>query len=253
MDGKRTVRFYNDDIRALAVLAWAQTSVDAYLIGGRCESKAQDASGHELDKDCFDTNPGTLHIVAANMLGIQHRSFVLDASADLEVWNQPANGYNLKYWNPMTAQYAPLSEAIVPYADLSQFDQFRQYRHPGTVYMVGVTMDFSYIFEHQPTGYAEYRDNIVVVNYKYDLELDADKNIIGGEWYTNKHPDFLWMPTDGAKPVTAAVDSRAGDLTYDGSVGSLKRIVSTVHPQEVSYSKHTPLYSIVKGLIKLSQ
>ena len=33
--------------------------------------------------------------------------------------------------------------------------------------------------------------------YTYILELDADRNVIGGEWYgasTQKHPDFLWSP-----------------------------------------------------------
>ena len=33
--------------------------------------------------------------------------------------------------------------------------------------------------------------------YTYILELDADRKVIGGEWYgasRKKHPDFLWNP-----------------------------------------------------------
>ena len=37
-----------------------------------------------------------------------------------------------------------------------------------------------------------HEDKLKVVTYWYDLELDEDNNIVGGEWYTNRHPDFLW-------------------------------------------------------------
>ena len=30
--------------------------------------------------------------------------------------------------------------------------------------------------------------------YSFDLELDHNFNIIGGEWYHDQHPDFLWRP-----------------------------------------------------------
>ena len=35
--------------------------------------------------------------------------------------------------------------------------------------------------------------------YSYDLELNAEKEIIGGEWYGNRHPDFLWTPVKGPR------------------------------------------------------
>ena len=40
------------------------------------------------------------------------------------------------------------------------------------------------------------------VDYYYDLELDAAGRIIGGEWYTPEHPDFLWTPPVGARAVS---------------------------------------------------
>ena len=62
---------------------------------------------------------------------------------------------------------------------------------------------------------SSYSNWIKTDNYKYILELDAQGNIIGGEWVgTSKklHPDFLWMPT--VKEDTAvAADS------WDGSDG----------------------------------
>jgi hypothetical protein len=36
------------------------------------------------------------------------------------------------------------------------------------------------------------RDAQRSVRYLYELELDRDGDIIGGEWYTHRPPDFLW-------------------------------------------------------------
>ena len=34
-------------------------------------------------------------------------------------------------------------------------------------------------------------------NLKYSLELDANYNIVGGEWYPNQaFPDVIWLPHD---------------------------------------------------------
>jgi hypothetical protein len=44
----------------------------------------------------------------------------------------------------------------------------------------------------------------VLVDYFYDLELDGSGKIIGGEWYLNKHPDFLWTPAPGLHATTPA-------------------------------------------------
>jgi Transglutaminase elicitor len=45
----------------------------------------------------------------------------------------------------------------------------------------------------------------------YDLELNNKGQIVGGEWYTNKHPDFLWLPP---------ADSRAESYGDSGLKGS---------------------------------
>ena len=41
---------------------------------------------------------------------------------------------------------------------------------------------------------------MTTVQYYYDLELDEAGEIVGGEWYNNRHPDFLWTPTPEAQP-----------------------------------------------------
>ena len=45
-------------------------------------------------------------------------------------------------------------------------------------------------------------DKLLAVRYLYDLELDPQHRILGGEWYTNKHPDFLWLPPEETQPLS---------------------------------------------------
>ena len=61
--------------------------------------------------------------------------------------------------------------------------------------------ELEYLSETNPTHKktdSEQYDHTVTVDYFYDLEIDKKGNIIGGEWYSNAHPDFLWTPTKTA-------------------------------------------------------
>ena len=54
--------------------------------------------------------------------------------------------------------------------------------------------------------------------YQYVLEVDADNQIIGGEWIgTSKknHPDFLWLPTERSNWPPPASGSLNWDLVKD--------------------------------------
>jgi len=251
-DGKYTIRFYNNDIRGLAALKWANSPANVYLIGGRCEGGMRDDNQHQLNQNCFDTNPGTWHIVVANMVGVERRSFIMDADADISIWNQPVLGYSAKYWNPLTEQFVPLIEARVPYSAFKGKDKFQKYRHPETAYIVGAEMKVSYVDDNYMPAAID-TDSIVEVVYRYDIELDSRGNIIGGEWYTNKHPDFLWTPVPGAKPINETDIYLSDKSKYDGSVDSLKQIISSIDIRKASSSDQSPLYSVVEGLIELSQ
>ncbi len=76
-------------------------------------------------------------------------------------------------------------------------------------------------------------------NYEYVLEIDANDNVIGGEWYgrsKKEHPDFLWLPTGvlgtsvaGGKityaQVKALLDESVGPQTPGGG-GGTERVVN---------------------------
>ena len=214
----RDLEFTPSDIKALATLLWANAGARTRFVGGRCNDKTpgRDDGNRETNPDCFDTNPATWHLAAVNQLGVAKRSFVMDASAGYEVWNQPVHGYRYAYINPVTGKSGlKLSDARVRLADYAN-DPFRSKRARTAVYVVKIVMTVDYVGENMPTtektDSAEF-DNHTVVNYSYDLELDRDNEIVGGEWYSSIHPDFLWVPAPGAKAVSVgdAELNRAGD------------------------------------------
>ncbi len=204
----RNVKFYPSDIKALGTLLWAETAPPIRFVGGRCNSKnpAKDENGRILDPDCFDVNPGSWHQSVINQIGVANRSFVIDATFDYEVWNQPVVGYNYIYFNPRTGQaFNSAREAVITRAQYTN-DKFAKYRDPSAVNIVGVRMTLNYMTETAPTHSDSdnaNRDAITSVSYMYDLELDSIGNIIGGEWYTNRHPDFMWTPSPRQRAISS--------------------------------------------------
>ena len=65
-------------------------------------------------------------------------------------------------------------------------------------------------------------DQNLTKTYLYDLELDRNFTILGGEWYSGG-PDFIWAPNDktypisdgeaGAKPITAIEITKAAQIS----------------------------------------
>jgi hypothetical protein len=193
------VKFYPSDIKALASYLWAVSQPRVRFIGGRCNDKdpKKDENGRVLSQECFDNNPGAWHQAVVGQIGRAKRSIVLDATFDYEVWNQPVLSYKYTYFDPISLEpKASIAEALKPRAEVTT-DRFAKYRDERTRYLIGVSMEVTYMVEtaadQQPTNQPE-DDRSVTVAYLYDLELDEAKNIIGGEWYNNYHPDFLWTP-----------------------------------------------------------
>lgn len=206
-DGKTPVRFDATDIKALATYAWAQIDVPATYVGSRCDQKnpkRDSDNGRIIDAECFDINPAIWHISVVNQIGLANRSFVLDATFDYEVWNQPVLGYSYEYFNPQNGDTKKTwREAAVQRAAFAS-DKFKKYRSPLATQFVGVNMSLTYVSENSPQHTRDgesIRDQTRTVHYRYDLELDDNEQILGGEWYNASHPDFLWLPRYQAKPT----------------------------------------------------
>jgi hypothetical protein len=251
-DGRTDLRFYPSDIKALASLLWANAAPPTRFIGTRTDEKnpETDEVGRMVDPAVFDTNPGTWHMAAVNQIGVARRSFIIDATYDYEVWNQPVFGYEYAYFNPQSMRMVDsLAQATVMRAAFTN-DRFRKYRTEGYASAAGVAMRVSYVVEteprHAPTDDPS-RDAVNSVDYIYDLELDARGRILGGEWYTNLHPDFLWTPPPGARARTPADRYATGRWIPPAPMpASWRAAARRVAPSRM------PLAKIVERLIELA-
>jgi len=216
------VKFYPVDTKGLISLLWAKGASEMHFFGGRCNNKAPSTdpeTGRVTDPECFDINPGFWHVSLMNQLGLAKRSMIIDVSFDYEVWNQPLKAYRYRYFHPQTGEMSDtVQAAIVKKADFSK-DKFRKFRSERAAAYVGVQMDLTYVSEtwnFQSESDDESGDAYRTLSYLYDLELDAEGNIIGGEWYRNEHPDFAWLPLAGTRAVSSG-DSQAPSAEWDPS------------------------------------
>lgn len=260
-DGKTKIRFFPADIKALATLLWSKAPGEVRHAGGRCNTKGPDAdeNGRVGEKDCFDTNPSTWHLSVVNQLGAGRRSLVFDATYDYQVWNQPLYSYAYSYFNVKTGKPADsLKSAVVKIGDYKK-DPYKTYRSPKAAYVVGINMSVTYVSETYPTHALiddPSHDVTHDVEYVYDLELDRSGRVIGGEWHSKAHPDFIWTPTRDARALTVGdhylkrMEEREPSRGWDGSepLPDQWRMVA----QRIS-SRGLPLARIVEALIVISR
>jgi len=224
-------KLYPSDIKAFATYLWAKGDFETRFIGERCNTRNPrlDPFGRARNNECLDNNPGTWHLVVVNQLGLSRRPFIMDASFDYEVWNQPVFGYEYVYFNPKTKKpVATLQEAIV---STSEWDDPRaKLRSQETKYIVGVNMKVAYAVENFPSQEENQEPVSSFKNYSYDLELDSNYAIVGGEWYSTQHPDFLWIPVEGTFPPTRG-DDRGHEFDY-ASLSELDRKIAAKNAED---------------------
>ncbi len=202
-----SVNFYPQDVKALQSMLWANSPPKTRFVGDRCEiaKLPRDSVGRIIDDACRGVNPSTWHVALINQLGVHHRSFVMDLGHDAEIWNYPVVSYRYHYFNPQTWQEgSSLRFTAIPLKDFT-IDKFSDHRSPDAHFIIGVSLDITYLVEVIPTRKAMPNAPSKTLRLIYDLELDDNMNIIGqGEWYSNSHPDFIWTFAADAQAVTFA-------------------------------------------------
>ena len=190
------VTFEVADIKALIEATYE--GGNSLFLGGRCNTKdvERDEYGRIIADECRDTNAGAFHVVTLNRMGIRGLSFVLDATYDYQVWNQPVRDYTITQQDIVDL---PTALELIKRSDVTEYpynDDAESFVH--------VKMKFRYVVEGSASAepfLARIDSFTRTHNYDYLLELDGDGMIIGGEWIDdNPHPDFLWAPT-GANDV----------------------------------------------------
>ena len=240
----KTIEFTPADIKMLLSHAWAVYGGFSAMVGTRC-------GGGGIS--CFDTNPPSFHISLLNMLGKQKRPLIIDASSQEEVWNRPLVGYRVRFLDPRTGiVVSSIDKALVSLKDYTN-DPHREMRSAKAKYVVGVWTKVTYVDDRAPTlanTDSAQEDIFAESSYQYDLELDENYNIVGGEWDSDYHPDFMWVVNDKIEPF-APQDAQASELLW-GFNGS-RPVSSRVHELSKSAaSKGLVLFSVLKRLHQLS-
>src|SRR5262249_51700572 len=148
-----------------------------------------------------DVNPGALHVVMTNFLGLRQAALIEDRTANFEVWNQPVVGYEIKSQKAVTATAAN--------ACVGATGSTWKYNSAATS-LVEVRMTVDYVVEGQAsTAPLGFMNNISTDDYHYILELNSEGKVLGGRYCadaTNNHVDFLWSPTGSFNPSNPSVD-----------------------------------------------
>lgn len=208
----RNLNFYPEDIKGLISLLWANSLIqenrwydqdtNAPMGGGviseglRCnlESPGKDKWGRLYDnqKDpfngdlaprCVGVHPAIWHLSLVNIIGKQGRSFIVERKVSEEVDNHPMSAYTMKYFDPNTGKYSSSYKKAIRVIDKN--DQFKSFRSKKAKYIIGIRTTMTYIDWRKPLRYVndnESIDDLVKKTMLYDLELDQDFNIVGGQW-----------------------------------------------------------------------
>lgn len=255
----QVITFYPSDIRALLTLLYSDYNV--YSFGQLCNEKkprvegaSARSSGRAINERCRGLNPGIFHTVLINQMGIGKRSFVVDTDSTSEVWNLPVMAYQAEYYNPQTSKtYNNALSARVARTNYTADPNWYNRDPQRVVSIVGVKLKIKYQVENFPLPKMRLdanhdRDFNDVLSY--DLELDAQGNIIGGEWTAHSqtnHPDIIsYVSTKDV--IRSPFDRKIGGK-------NLPEILRNLKPEFVSQtsSHKRPLFKVVKALARMSQ
>lgn len=164
------IPFGSSDIKALIsyYYAYHYDPVTTHQMGRRC-------NGRSYCKD--DMNAGAFHIVLANKMGLQKKSFITDIENGREVWNQVASHYKTEVIDPDLSPTRTSAKGTV-----------KVIRVKTTVRFVLNIVKNSWL-PANGTNMQTFKDNI----YEYDLDINSRGQIIGGDWISKVRPDFLWL------------------------------------------------------------
>lgn len=201
---KNGTTFQPMDIKALLTQVYDGARVKTVFTGVRFDGpdkpENKDQYGRYNDPKRRDLGAGYFHIAFANILGKLKQSFVVDVTAGAEVWNQPVRDYQVVESKTMTP-----AEGAKAYFNVDAYPF-----NNDAVSLAYVHTKFRWIVESVEDGPLVSTGKVdtytTTGDYTYLLELDAQNNIIGGEWVADsrsEHPDFLWFPSE--RPANSTV------------------------------------------------
>ena len=198
------VTFQVFDIKALITQLYDGANMAVVFTGARYNGADEpadlDTFGRYKDDARRDLGPGFFHIAMTNIMGKFKQSLILDVTAGAAVWNQPVRSFKvleLKEVDVKQASERYFKSTVYPFNSEMKFLAFAKTK---VSWIVEGVEDGPIVTNGRIDAYTH------SATYEYLLELDANRNIIGGEWVgasRYEHPDFLWFPK--GKPAANVV------------------------------------------------
>lgn len=141
--------------------------------------------------DCSDVNAGAFHAVLANMIGNLGKSFVVDLDRYNDVSNHPVKSFKSQIMKRTPVEGDLIAEEVTISTTLVVADEVE----------AGVTEQ---AYRHR--------------TYAYVVELDVNKNIVGGRWLSESRPDFIWLYAKKEKFVDAKMKLSGLNQIYKPTV-----------------------------------
>jgi hypothetical protein len=172
------VTFTPGDIKDLTQNAFDSTR--AIMLGGRCNAKeiTHDVAG-SANTECSDVNPGAMHVIMTNFLGIAQLPLVEDRTANFEVWNQPVLGYEV-------LKQAQVSKTAANTCVGQTMNKTKWSYNTAAAKLYEVRMRVDYLTESSASNEAQgFANNTSTDTYHYILELSSAGKVIGGRFCTD--------------------------------------------------------------------
>ncbi|MCO5143248.1 MAG: hypothetical protein M9962_09190 [Oligoflexia bacterium] len=252
-----TMEFYPSDIKALASQIWADFDYSTRFVGSRCdvENLVRDENGRVRDPnhpECEDTNPATFHLSLVNQIGLMGRSFTLDSVNSSEVWNYPIKNYQISYFDVQTEQTSDDWKSLLVRKEIYNNDPYQKYRSNDVAYILGAKASVRVLSDEEEPSTDKVdgveQDVYLDFSFSYDLELDENFEVIGGEWRSENFPDFLWVATRNAK-----IYSYGSDYIREPWDGAAPVPVSWKSAYEIDAEEGMILSNFVDLLVRKSQ
>ena len=158
LENGRRMMFFSKDIKALLTFyEFNYNESSSAFLGVRCYNDPN-APG------CHDINPGTLHILLGNQIGIKRKSLIMDVDGGPEVWNHPIFAYD--------SQVKKVGRNI--------------YNAKTVIWILQESSPYEYPLSNPP---------ILGNHYEYNLYTNNRGEITGGTWISLAKPDFAWLPS----------------------------------------------------------
>lgn len=183
------IPFGSSDIKALLSYYYATVHKQENVrkLGNICEANT----------DCKDgVDAGVFHVMLANRVGKQQKSFFVDVERYGTAWNHPVQGYST--------------------LNLGDEKKIGKDAAEGTARIIKLKTTLTYVDRAEANTWdvilTKPEQNLNTIDYRYNVYLNAKEEVIGGKWLSTEKPEMVW--------------TQKGTKDFEGYFAGLKSLIN---------------------------